>query len=341
LREELEAAATADERPVVTAVCTRNGWDVCIPLTAGPQLRGFIALGRKRTLDAFFADDLDLLGTLAAQASIALENARLYEELKRSQEIIRRSDRLSALGTLAAGIAHEVRNPLVSIQTFFQLAPDRLHDEEFLTRFLDLTANEVKRIATLIDELLSFARSPTRALQATDLNEIAERVVTLLEGEAHKARVSLTHVLTPALPSVLADADQIKQVLLNIVLNALQATPPNGSVTVISRAVEVQHEPFGQLEIRDTGVGIAADALESIFNPFYTTKDKGTGLGLTIAHQIITEHGGVLTAESVEGQGTSFFIGLPAAVQTGAAERRGEDGFMAEYYERPRKVASS
>jgi two-component system NtrC family sensor kinase len=340
LREELEAAATADERPAVTAACNRNGWEVCIPLTAGPQLCGFIGLGRKRSLEAFFANDLDLLGTLAAQASIALENARLYEELKRSQEIIRRSDRLSALGTLAAGIAHEVRNPLVSIQTFFQLAPERLHDEEFLTKFLDLTANEVKRISTLIDELLSFARSPTRALQPTDLNEIAERVVTLLEGQAHKAQVTLTHQLSASAPPVLADADQIKQVLINIVLNAVQATPPRGAVTVISRPAELQHELFGQLEVRDTGVGIPADALDSIFNPFFTTKDKGTGLGLTIAHQIVTEHGGVLTLESTEGRGTSFFIALPAAAAATLVEPAAAD-LASEFYDRPRKVASS
>jgi len=344
LRDELEAAADLADRPAVSGILGRNGWEVCIPLTAGTQLSGFIGLGHKRMHEAFFADDLDLLNTLAAQASIALENARLYEELRRSQEIIRRSDRLSALGTLAAGIAHEVRNPLVSIQTFFQLAPDRLHDEEFLTRFLDLTSNEVKRISSLIDELLSFARSPTRALHSVDLNEIAERVVTLLDGQARKAQLTLTQSLSPATPQVIADGDQIKQVLINLVLNAIQATPAKGSVTVISRAVEIREEQFGQLEVQDSGVGISADMLDSIFNPFFTTKDKGTGLGLTIAHQIVTEHGGVLTVQSTEGKGTSFFVALPAAIQAIAGRREElgaeHDADDAPYYARQRKVAS-
>ena len=150
LRAELEATARPSERKAVIDVCRGNGWEVCIPLTVGGNLTGFIGLGEKRNLDAFHAEDLELLETLGAEASVALENARLYEELKKSQDIIRRADRLSALGTLAAGIAHEVRNPLVSIQTFFQLAPDRLHDEEFFTTFLAMTANEVTRISDLI-----------------------------------------------------------------------------------------------------------------------------------------------------------------------------------------------
>jgi two-component system NtrC family sensor kinase len=339
LREELEAAANTGEREIIANVLARNGWEVCIPLTAGPQLRGIIALGCKRHRDPFFTDDLDLLSTLAAQASIALENARLYEELKRSQEIIRRSDRLSALGMLAAGIAHEVRNPLVSIQTFFQLAPERLHDEEFLTRFLDITASEVKRISSLVEELLSFARSPTRALHAVDLNDIAERVVSLLEGQARKAQVTLECSLSASVPSVQADPDQIKQVLINLVLNALQATPPGGLVTVISRTTEYQRQTFGQLEVRDTGIGIPEDVRESVFNPFFSTKDKGTGLGLTIAHQIITEHGGLLTLESQEGRGTSFFVALPAAT---TAAPSADAAAAAEYnYVRPRRVAAS
>src|SRR6185503_8430772 len=138
--------------------------------------------------------------TLAAEASVALENARLYEELKRSQDIIRRADRSSALGTLAAGIAHEIRNPLVSIQTFFQLAPERLHDEEFFTSFLNMTANEVKRITNLINELLAFARSPSRALKPLNLNETVERVVTLLEPEARKHKLTIERQLSPHVP---------------------------------------------------------------------------------------------------------------------------------------------
>jgi signal transduction histidine kinase len=341
LREELEAGANAAERGVVAETCQANGWAVCVPLTVGAKLTGFIALGRKRELDAFYAEDLDLLATLAAEASVALENARLYEELKKSQDIVRRADRLSALGTLAAGIAHEVRNPLVSIQTFFQLAPDRLHDEEFFTTFLSMTAGEVKRISDLITELLSFARSPTRSLGPVNLSNSIDRVATLLEPEAKKHNLKIVRDYCDEIPLVIADADQIKQVLINLILNAIQATLTGGVITVSTRTVRRSNVPFGQFEVRDTGTGMPQDRVDDIFNPFFTTKDKGTGLGLSIAHQIVMEHGGFISVETQEGRGTSFFVDLPAA-STAVATREGDDeagDAVSQRYDRPRKVA--
>ncbi len=313
IRDELMATSDPTEK-VVATICGENGWELCIPLIAGNRLIGLINLGRKRNLGTFSIEDLELLEMLAAEASVALENARLYEELKKSQDIIRRADRLSALGTLAAGIAHEVRNPLVSIQTFFQLAPDRLDDQEFFTTFLGMTANEVKRIANLITELLSFARSATPSLGPVDLNELVDRVATLLEPEARKHKLTFNRNLSSVAPIVHADGDQIKQVLINLVLNAIQATDAGGTVSIATRTVDHRNGAAGQLQVHDTGIGIPADRLEHIFDPFFTTKDKGTGLGLAIAHQIITEHGGSISVDSREGAGTTFVVNLPAYV---------------------------
>ncbi len=341
LREELEAGAAASEQAAIQERYRANGWEVSMPLTISGKLIGFINLGRKSDLGVFSVGDLDLLNTLAAEAAIALENARLYEELRRSQDIIQRAGRLSALGTLAAGIAHEVRNPLVSIQTFFQLAPQRLHDEEFFTTFLNTTASEVRRISDLITELLSFARSPTRSFGLIDLNQTVERIVTLLEPEAKKQKLALTHTLAPALPLVHADDDQIKQVLINVVLNAIQATEPGGVVSISSRTVQNEGAGLVRLEVRDTGTGIPPEQLDDIFNPFFTTKAKGTGLGLPIAHQIVTEHGGVLAVESKVGKGTSFFIDLPASVPDAAAASEPQEvEFLEQRQWRRRKVAS-
>jgi signal transduction histidine kinase len=342
LVDELEAASSSAERAVVVETCRRNAWQVCIPLATAGRLIGFISLGRKGNRDAFFAEDLELLGMLAAETTIALENARLYEELKKSQDIIRRADRLSALGTLAAGIAHEIRNPLVSIQTFFQLAPDRLHDEEFFTGFLGMTANEVKRISDLITELLTFARSPTRTLGPLDINQAVERVVPLLEPEARKHNLRLIRELSPTPPVVLADADQIKQVLINLILNAIQATQPGGLVSVITRIVDRQGMLSGQLEVSDTGPGISKEQLEHIFDPFFTTKDKGTGLGLSIAHQIAVEHGGSISVESEVGHGTTFVVSLPAAqMHEVPPDQSIASSTAVSRYSRPRKLAAS
>ncbi len=318
LREELEESARPAEREVVTATCQQNGWQVCIPLTAGGRLIGFISLGRKYNMDAFFVEDLSLLGTLAAEASVALENARLYEELKRSQDLIRRADRLSALGTLAAGIAHEVRNPLVSIQTFFQLAPSRLHDEEFLTTFLSMTAAEVKRISSLIAELLSFASSPTRTLGPVSLNDAVVGAVTLLDPEARKHQLTLTSELCEDAPVVLGDSDQTRQILINLVLNAIQATQPGGTVTISTYFVRQGGLSAGQFVVADNGPGIPQEQIDHIFDPFFTTKESGTGLGLAIVHQIVMEHGGSISVDSKPGVGTRFLVNLPVADQNAA-----------------------
>ena len=231
----------------------------------------------------------------------------------KSREIISRAGRLSAIGTLAAGVAHEIRNPLVSIQTFFQLAPSRLDDEEFMTSFLSLAEHEVQRISDLISELLMFAKSPSPAVREVDLNEIVERVITLLSPQAHSGRITLVKKAGLGLPPVLGDGDQLMQVCLNLCLNAIQATPENGQVIVETRENQHEGEATCEILVVDSGEGIPVGIRESIFDPFFTTKDKGSGLGLAICHQIVVESGGFMTVESVEGHGSTFHVSLPAA----------------------------
>jgi signal transduction histidine kinase len=290
-----------------------DGWEVMVPLISGNYLIGFVALGTRQDRQAFGAKDLSILTNVGIEASIAFENARLYAEVRRSQEIINRAGRLSALGTLAAGIAHEIRNPLVSIQTFFQLAPERLNDEEFMTSFLRLAEAEVQRITSLINELLTFSKSGAANVREIDLREVVERTITLITPQARSQRIELTHIPLSVDAYVVMDPDQILQVLLNIVLNAIQATPVRGAVTVEIRRIANDRGEFWQIEIRDTGPGIPDHLREAIFNPFFTTKDKGTGLGLAIAHRIVAENGGFIVLESREGAGSRFLINLPIA----------------------------
>ena len=269
-----------DPRSVLTVFQT-NGWEVCVPLVSSDVAIGFLALGRRRDLEVFTVGDLEILNTIAAEASIAFENSRLYEEVRRSREIISRASRLSALGTLAAGIAHEIRNPLVSIHTFFQLAPKRLSDAEFMTSFLQLAEGEVERISSLITELLEFARDTPAAVEELELTTVVERVMTLLAPQARSHQLELEFRPGTERMVVLMDGDQAMQVLINLTLNAIQATPPGGRVLVSTRLVENDAGVFCQIEVADTGPGIPKDRWESIFDPFFTTKDRGTGLGLS------------------------------------------------------------
>jgi signal transduction histidine kinase len=313
LRDELEEGRLGEVPYQLADMCKVNDWEVVVPLATGSTLVGLIGLGRRRDLKAFTAGDLELLNNVAAQASIAFENARLYEELRKSRDIINRAGRLSALGTLAAGIAHEIRNPLVSIQTFFQLAPSRLADEEFMSGFLGLAEGEVQRISNLISELLSFAKSPALASGEVDVADVVDRTITLLAPQAKTQRVELVRSEMLGIPPILADRDQVRQVLINIVLNAIQATNSGGTVSISARVKERDGRDYCQFQITDTGPGIPADIREEIFNPFFTTRDKGTGLGLPIANQIVTEAGGSIGLESAEGRGTTFSIELPLA----------------------------
>jgi len=255
----------------------------------------------------------DELGSLASAFDQMAERLLHRErELKQSQNIIRRADRLSSLGMLTAGLAHEIRNPLVAIRTFTQLLPERYQDTEFRDSFQAVALKEVDRICGLVSDLLSFARPSTPNVSAESVNEIVEGIARILESEAKEKDVSVNLRLGGGLPKIYIDKEQIKQVCMNIILNAIQSIEGEGIVGISTRPLGGNgSEEFVQIEVRDTGVGIPEKDLENIFDPFFTTKKEGNGLGLSISHQIVQEHGGYILVESKPGKGTTFFINLP------------------------------
>ena len=290
--------------------------EVCLPLIYLDRFVGFINLGHKAEEEMYFREDLDLLGSLAIQVAMAIENANLYENLKKSQLMMRRTDRLASLGTLIAGLAHEIRNPLVSIKTFTQLLPERMDDEEFRNYFLTVASGEIDRLTTLINELLGFAKPTEPNLKGEDVNSIIDKMEFLASTEAKKKNITITKNYSSNLPPVMADAEQIKQVLLNILLNGMQAIEGDqGQVWIETRVVRIAREagidPFVQIEIRDNGAGISKENLDHIFDPFFTTRPEGSGLGLSITYQIVHEHGGFIDVESEVGKGTSFRVNFP------------------------------
>jgi signal transduction histidine kinase len=286
--------------------------EVTIPFISKGQLVGMMNLGYKFTKDIYSHEDIELLTTLANQTAIAIENARLYEDLKRSKSYIRRADRLASLGTLTAGLAHEIRNPMVAIKTLTQLLPERLDDEEFRSQFLKIASGEVDRISSLVNELLDFARPSDPKWASEDINAILDGMILLVSTATKKKLITIIKNYASNLPSVQIDREQIKQVILNILLNAIDATSEHGNITVKTRSfIKPGGEPYVQIEFTDTGCGIPGEHLEDIFNPFFTTKATGSGLGLSISNQIVQDHKGYIDVESQLEKGSSFFINLP------------------------------
>jgi signal transduction histidine kinase len=312
IREELAKGANILELNEVIKKMSLLEAEVSIPLILKGQLIGMINLGYKFNKDIFSHEDIELLSTLANQTAISIENARLYEDLKRSKSYIRRADRLASLGTLTAGLAHEIRNPLVAIKTLTQLLPERIDDEEFRNNFLQIASGEVDRISSLVNELLDFARPSDPKLEMEDINAILDGMILLVSTETKKKQINIIKDYAPNLPPLHIDREQIKQVFLNILLNAIEATRENGKITAKTRPfIRPGGEPYVQIEFTDTGSGIPEEYLEDIFNPFFTTKSTGSGLGLSISNQIIQEHRGYIDVESQLGKGSSFFINLP------------------------------
>jgi signal transduction histidine kinase len=314
IREELEMRQIGMKHDGLAERMGEMEAEVSLPLVSKDKLIGILNLGHRNDKVIYADEDLEVLSTLANQTAIAIENAQLYENLKESQSIIHRANRLSSLGMLTAGLAHEIRNPLVAIRTFTQLLPERYKDEEFRDNFRLLALKEVDRICGLVNDLLNFARPSAPKVDREDINEIFKSIARILETEGKERGVTVNLHLATGLPKIFVDKEQIKQVSMNIILNAIQSIKDEGVVDVFSRLfIKDGREHFVQIEVRDTGIGIPERDLENIFNPFFTTKENGSGLGLSISHQIVLEHGGYMAVESKVGEGTTFFINLLAS----------------------------
>ena len=251
------------------------------------------------------------------------ERERLTVEKIESMRKIARANRLSAVGTMAAGVAHEINNPLVAISTFMQMVPEKrkVDDAEFWEELYQIAVREVTRIKDLVHELLAFSKySGEGALALKEMNaqRLVLDMVKFIEPEARQKGVTIKTTLSETLPPVLWDADRMKQVLLNLLLNAQQATARGGVITVRGELVEDSPtDRYIRLSVADTGVGISAENLEKLFTPFFTTKGReGSGLGLMTCHHIVDQHRGSIDVESQLGTGTSFQLNVPIDPRT-------------------------
>ena len=332
--ETPEASGLAEERTrqsEMGAAMAAMRAGVTIPLLAGQRVVGFLCMLDDRVPEAFASDELAAMLEVGDQAAITIENSRLYERMKER-------DRLAALGEMAAGLAHEIRNPLGAIKGAAQyLDPKSLQPGD--AEILQIIVEEVNRLDGVVAQFLDYSRpfpgpGVSEKFQPTDVNDVLGRTLKLIESSLPQ-NIALLVELTPGLPAVSGDGEQLKQVFINLLLNAVQAMPDGGRLTVRTRR---PHAPIelglsdstpryaaDQIEVRfaDTGAGIPEEALDRIFIPFYTTKSKGTGLGLAISQRIVKGHGGTIEVQSRLGEGTEFILRFPSATALDTAGRLG------------------
>jgi signal transduction histidine kinase len=231
------------------------------------------------------------------------------DENKRLQEQARHMEKLALAGEIAAGIAHEIRNPLTVVQGYLQLMSTKCQKRCNNEESYDLLIDEIKRANHIISDFLRFSRPDKPKKAMTDLNEIIEDTVSLVYGEALRRSVKLFVYPAPDLPKLRLDRDQMIQVFLNLFRNAVQAMPNGGTISVYT---EIRKE-YIVAKIIDSGVGMQPEVSEKIFSPFFTTKEEGTGLGLAITQSIIFSHRGNITVETIPSQGTEFTLTFPLA----------------------------
>ena len=282
---------------------------LCIPLVADEQIVGLLGLRDERLRDAFASDELELLRGLGAQLAIAVKNSKLYDRMKER-------DRLAALGEMAAGLAHEIRNPLGAIKGAAQLLQPVSGEApaQDASEFLGIIVEEANRLNRVVSQFLDYARPYKGALEPLELNEVVKKTVQLLPlvpAEQPPTEVTLE---LGEVPAARGDAEQLRQVFLNLALNALQAMPKGGQLTITTATRATRGKAnFVEVRFRDTGVGIPTAEMKNLFIPFFTTKENGTGLGLPISQRIIENHGGRIEVRSREGAGSTFTVVLPVA----------------------------
>lgn len=250
-------------------------------------------------------------------------------ELRKLEEQVRRTDRLSSLGTLSAGMAHEIKNPLVSIKTFTQLLPERYNDEDFRTTFFDLIGREIMRIDSIVNRLLRFARPAKASLILMDIQSVLRESLQLMQEQAKSRNVTLKTEFKADEVLIKGDSELLNQAFINFFLNAIEAMPSGGDLMVTTECLQPAYATMFDSEhaaaeilniaITDTGIGMRPDDVKHVFDPFFTKKSNGTGLGLSVAHSILQEHNVAIHVESKLGEGTTISLSFPVALREGVA----------------------
>ncbi|MFC1590507.1 ATP-binding protein [Candidatus Omnitrophota bacterium] len=288
--------------------------EMLVPLILRGNLIGILSLGKKMSDEPYSQDDIAIIQPLARTLSVAISNARLFEQLSKTQAEAAQKDKMATIGTLAAGIAHEIRNPITTIKTFSEFLRQKKDDPEFLDKYERLVSREVDRINYTINHLLEFAQpGDTITIEPVDINEELKNVQDLLKNEFKLEDINFVSFVDESTSKISGNKKLVQEVLFNLIQNAIHSVDRGGFIKVIP-------EKEGSnliLTIEDSGCGITEDALRHIFDPFYTTKSniKGSGLGLYIVRLIMEKMNGSISVDSKVGKGTVVRLEFSAAFQ--------------------------
>lgn len=305
---------------------------VCVPLIAKDEAVGAIVVDNLYSGRPITREQIELLAIFANHVGLAIENAEAYDalhrqitklqdayrELRETQGKLVQSEKLAAIGEVAAHVAHEIRNPLVTIGGFARSIRRQIGEDHPCRRSVDIIIDEVQRLEKILANVMDFSKPSAPWKRPTKINQVIQNTCVLLSEHFASRNITLTHELDPDLPLVMIDAEQIKQALLNILKNAAESIAGSGHVHVASRL----QDGAVWVDVTDTGKGIPEDMIPNIFDPFFTTRPDGTGLGLAVTRKIIIDHGGDIEVRSKVGTGTTFTISLPADVPVAASRKR-------------------
>lgn len=292
--------------------------EIVYPLNVMNRISGILIMGRKMNGKKFDGQDLELLSLLLGQAAFAIEHASLYEIQRDRLKRMYRTDRLAVLGELAAGAAHEIKNPLTSIRSTIQYLSNDFDAESEKGKMMHELLNETERINKIVQGLLSFACPSELNSAEVNLEQLINQTLLLINNTLKKQQVEVEFEYFTEQTTIMGDAEQLKQVCLNMILNAVEAMKENDASRPRTLYISMEQgvlidarSHYLLLSFEDTGKGIDEKDIENVFNPFFTTKEEGTGLGLAICYGIINRHKGELEVRSTPGKGTCFTIKLP------------------------------
>jgi signal transduction histidine kinase len=294
---------------------------LCIPLKSEGRVIGVLSCLTSQPRE-YTDEEYLLIESLANMAAIAIRNAenhsnlrKTLEELRRSQEMIVRAEKLSSLGTLAAGAAHEILNPASVIRMRAELIAEDNPEEGLEYQSANIIVRNIDRIRNICDDLRKFSRDEVSNFELFDLRGVLRFSYELLKHEFSPKGIASSLNLDNSPLEVMGNSGHLQQVFVNLIKNALDASSGEGEISVSTSSAELDGTPFWEIRVSDSGTGIPKETLPRIFDPFFTTKDpdKGTGLGLSIIHGIVKDHGGEIFVESKEGKGTTFIVRLPRA----------------------------